>query len=129
MWHRTENCKVLRDKVRKLCYNFLVFGELPKRFKGAHSKCVRPGDRCVGSNPMLSAKKKSCREAFSAALFVSCVVSTSQSRTCRSLGEVRTDSLAEKRIQVLFRFVAERGVCFLVAACLPSWKLRRSVLE
>ena len=45
------------------------------------------------------------------------------------LGAVHTDALAEKRIPVLFRFVAERGVCFLVAACLPSWKLCRSVLE
>lgn len=58
----------VRDKAWGFCYNKqrlptegnkqAGFGELPKRFKGAHSKCVRPGDRCVGSNPMLSAFKK-----------------------------------------------------------------------
>ena len=67
--HRTENCKILRDKAGKLCYTFWVFGELPKRFKGAHSKCVRPGDRCVGSNPMLSAKQRAVEKKFSTALF------------------------------------------------------------
>ena len=67
--HRTENCKILRDKAGKLCYTFWVFGELPKRFKGAHSKCVRPGDRCVGSNPMLSAKQRAVEKKFSTVLF------------------------------------------------------------
>ena len=36
-------------------------GDVPKWFKGPHSKCGRPGDRCVGSNPTISATKKHLR--------------------------------------------------------------------
>ena len=30
-------------------------GDVPKRLKGPHSKCGRPGNRCEGSNPSISA--------------------------------------------------------------------------
>ena len=36
-------------------------GDVPKWFKGPHSKCGRPGDRCVGSNPTISATKRHLR--------------------------------------------------------------------
>ena len=36
---------------------FSETGGLPKRFKGAHSKCARPVKRCEGSNPLSSAER------------------------------------------------------------------------
>lgn len=33
------------------------FGDVPKRLKGPHSKCGRPGNRCEGSNPSISVLK------------------------------------------------------------------------
>ena len=36
-------------------------GDVPKRFKGPHSKCGSPGNRGVGSNPTISATRKHLR--------------------------------------------------------------------
>ena len=33
------------------------FGDVPKWLKGPHSKCGRSGNRRMGSNPIISAKK------------------------------------------------------------------------
>ena len=36
------------------------YGDVPKWLKGPHSKCGRPGNRCEGSNPSISAFLSGC---------------------------------------------------------------------
>ena len=43
--------------VRTFCFES---GDVPKWLKGPHSKCGRPGNRCEGSNPSISAFLSGC---------------------------------------------------------------------
>ena len=45
-------------------------GDVPKRFKGPHSKCGSLGNRGVGSNPTISATKENTCEVALAGVFV-----------------------------------------------------------
>ncbi len=48
----------LEDGSRDPSSNVLKYGDVPKRPKGAHSKCARPVKRRQGSNPCISARTK-----------------------------------------------------------------------
>lgn len=87
MWHRTENCN--KFCVTKCASFAIIFWCLESYPSGSRGRTRNALGRVTGAwvrIPCSPRRKKSCREVFSTALFVSCIVSTSQSRTCRSLG-------------------------------------------